>query len=64
MWKWQSQAPRGSARFAAAAPPARVQARRYDGMAHELFNEPDRARVLADLTDWLARLPTAARSPA
>jgi len=57
-------APRGSASFAAAAPPARVQARRYDGMAHEIFNEPDRARVLADLTDWLARLPTAARSPA
>lgn len=57
-------APRGSARFAAAAPPAWVQARRYDGMAHELFNEPDRARVLADLSDWLARLPPAARSPA
>ncbi len=57
-------APRGSASFAADAPPAWVQARRYDGMAHEIFNEPDRARVLADLTDWLARLPTAARSPA
>jgi len=52
------------AAIAAAAPPAHLQARRYDGMAHEIFNEPDRARVLADLTDWLARLPTAARSPA
>jgi alpha-beta hydrolase superfamily lysophospholipase len=57
-------APRGSAGFAAAAPPAWVQVQRYDGMAHEIFNEPDRAQVLADLTDWLARLPTAARSPA
>lgn len=57
-------APRGSAGFAAAAPPAWVQAQRYDGMAHEIFNEPDRAQVLADLTDWLARFPTAARSPA
>lgn len=57
-------APRGSAGFAAAAPPAWVQVRRYDGMAHEIFNEPDRAQVLADLSDWLARFPTAARSPA
>jgi alpha-beta hydrolase superfamily lysophospholipase len=57
-------APGGSASFATAAPPAWVQAQRYDGMAHEIFNEPERARVLADLTDWLARLPTAARSPA
>ena len=31
-----------------------LQARRYDHMAHELFNEPDRARPLADLSDWLA----------
>ena len=57
-------APRGSASFATAAPPAWVQVQRYDGMAHEIFNEPDWARVLADLTDWLACLPTAARSPA
>ena len=50
-------APRGSDAFAAAAPPARVTARRYDGMAHEIFNEPDRTRVLADLDHWLAQLP-------
>lgn len=50
-------APRGSDAFAAAAPPARVSARRYDGMAHEIFNEPDQARVLADLGTWLAALP-------
>ena len=47
-------APRGSDAFAAAAPADRLQARRYDHMAHELFNEPDRARPLADLSDWLA----------
>jgi alpha-beta hydrolase superfamily lysophospholipase len=23
-------------------------------MAHEIFNEPDQARVLADLSTWLA----------
>ena len=46
-------APRGSAAFAAAAPPAVLQAQRYDGFAHELFNEPGQARVLADLTTWL-----------
>lgn len=47
-------APRGSDAFAAAAPPTVVNARRYDGMAHEIFNEPDQARVLADLSHWLA----------
>jgi alpha-beta hydrolase superfamily lysophospholipase len=50
-------APRGSDAFAAAAPPARVTARRYDGLSHEIFNEPDQARVLADLSTWLAALP-------
>ncbi|MDT7833863.1 alpha/beta hydrolase [Aquabacterium sp. OR-4] len=46
-------APRGSAAFAAAAPAARVQATAYPGLAHEIFNEPEQARVLADLTTWL-----------
>ena len=46
-------APRGSDAFAAAAPPAVLQAQRYDGFAHEIFNEPGQARVLADLTTWL-----------
>lgn len=50
-------APRGSAAFAATVPPALLRARRYDGMAHEIFNEPDQARVLADLSHWLATLP-------
>ena len=27
--------------------------RRYDGLFHEIFNEPERDRVFADLEDWL-----------
>ncbi|MBL8352295.1 MAG: lysophospholipase [Burkholderiaceae bacterium] len=54
-------APRGSAAFAAAAPAEVVQVHRYDGFAHEIFNEPDQGRVLADLAAWLrARWPAAA----
>jgi alpha-beta hydrolase superfamily lysophospholipase len=47
-------APRGSDAFAAAAPPAVLQAHRYDGFAHEIFNEPGQARVLSDLAAWLS----------
>jgi acylglycerol lipase len=33
--------------------------RRYDGLYHELLNEPEREQVLADVADWLdARLAT------
>lgn len=36
---------------------AEVTFRAYPGLRHELFNEPDRARPLADLVEWLeARL--------
>ena len=47
-------APRGSDAFAAAAPAALLQAHRYDGFAHAIFNEPDQARVPADLSAWLS----------
>lgn len=47
-------APAGSAAFAAAAPPAVVQVQRYEGLAHEIYNEPEQARVLDDLAGWLA----------
>jgi len=47
-------APRGSDAFAAAAPPAVVQARRFEGWSHELFNEPQQALALDTLTLWLA----------
>jgi alpha-beta hydrolase superfamily lysophospholipase len=50
-------APRGSRAFALAAPPAWVQARCYDGLAHEIFNEPEQAAVLADLGAWLSSQP-------
>ena len=49
-------APRGSAAFAAAAPRAVLQAQCYAGLAHEIFNEPEQARVLADLSRWLSLL--------
>jgi len=51
-------APSGSARFAAAAPQSAVSAHAYAGLAHEIFNEPEKAQVLQRLTDWLQRLPT------
>ena len=54
-------APRGSAAFAAAAPAGVLQHRRYDGLSHEIFNEPEKAQVLADLSAWLsARWPASA----
>ena len=27
----------------------------YEGLYHEIFNEPERDRVIADLEAWLAR---------
>jgi alpha-beta hydrolase superfamily lysophospholipase len=42
-------------RWLAAAPAGRVEAAFYGGLAHELFNEPDREQVLARLERWLAR---------
>lgn len=34
--------------------------RHYDGLYHEVFNEPERARVFADVLAWLAERRTAA----
>jgi alpha-beta hydrolase superfamily lysophospholipase len=48
--------PGGSDAFAAAAPVSVLRHQRYDGLAHEIFNEPERQRVLADLVAWLNRL--------
>lgn len=55
-------APAGSAAFAAAAPKAVVAAQCFDGLAHEIFNEPEQAQVLAHLAGWLGRL-SGPRSP-
>lgn len=48
-------APAGSAAFAAAAPSAVVAHHRYDALAHEIYNDPERERVLADLASWLGQ---------
>jgi alpha-beta hydrolase superfamily lysophospholipase len=47
-------APAGSAGFAAAAPKALLQARCFDGLFHEIFNEPEKGEVVAELLRWLA----------
>lgn len=60
-------APRGSRAFAAAATAAGapVHAREWAGCAHEIFNEPERAAVLAELLAWLDRvLPDPGPAPA
>ena len=57
-------APAGSAAFAAAAPAAVVQHRCFDGLAHEIFNEPERERVLKRLGDWLRVRFDTATAPA
>ncbi len=55
----------GSRAFAAAAPAALLEARAWAGLRHELFNELERAAVLQQLTDWLARqAPTSTPAPA
>jgi alpha-beta hydrolase superfamily lysophospholipase len=47
-------APRGSQAFAAAAPGAVVESHCYEGLFHEIFNEPEQAEVLARVRQWLA----------
>ncbi|RSZ55303.1 alpha/beta hydrolase [Massilia atriviolacea] len=46
--------PEGVRRFAAHLPPGLAQLHVYDGLYHEIFNELDAARPLADLRAWLA----------
>jgi len=48
--------PRGSEAFAAAAPGRCLTVHRHPGLYHEVFNEPERAEVLAQLRAWLAAL--------
>ena len=47
--------PEGAREFARAMPSGRVTLHEYDGLYHEVFNErePDRARVLGDLRNWI-----------
>ena len=46
-------APAGSAAFAAAAPPAVVDAQCWTALYHEIFNEPERDQVIERLVRWL-----------
>lgn len=55
-------APAGSAAFAAAAPAAVLQHRAWPALYHEIFNEPEREQVLAEVTGWLARHAHGARA--
>lgn len=52
-------APAGSAAFAQTAPPALLTAKVYPALSHEIFNEPEQAEVLGQLTHWLSRWPAA-----
>jgi alpha-beta hydrolase superfamily lysophospholipase len=47
-------APAGSAAFAAAAPSAVVRTQVFAGLAHEIFNEPEKDEVFEALGAWLA----------
>ena len=45
--------PAGSHAFAAVAPGNKVHTQPFEGLYHEIFNEPEQDRVLRDLVDWL-----------
>lgn len=55
MWSGQDRcvSPAGSQRLSEALPPSVCTARAYPELAHEIFNERQRAEVLARLSDWL-----------
>ncbi len=55
MWAGADQcvAPKGSAEFASLAPPEWVTSQCFEHMAHEIFNEPDRALPVGTMTRWL-----------
>jgi len=48
-------APRGSEAFASAVPANVVATQPWPDLFHEIFNEPEKAEVLAVLTEWLNR---------
>lgn len=50
--------PQASVEFAMAATQASVTLRRYDGLYHEVFNEPERSRVIQDLIGWMEEILT------
>lgn len=56
--------PAGSRKFAAAAPREALSGQELPGLFHEIFNEPERVRVIALLTQWLRRFHAAERMAA
>ncbi len=56
MWAGSDECvdPSGSEAFAAQAPATVVQRRCYEALYHEIFNEPEREQVFAQLESWLA----------
>jgi alpha-beta hydrolase superfamily lysophospholipase len=48
--------PAGSAAFAAAVPTGVLTARCFEGLFHEIFNEPEKLEVQALLATWLGRI--------
>lgn len=45
--------PAAPARWAAGAPPGRVESVTWDGLYHEMFNEPEKDRVRLQTANWL-----------
>ncbi len=58
MWGGQDRLvkPQGSAAFAAAAPRTLVNARPFNTLSHEIFNEVERQEVLNVMGDWLQQV--------
>ena len=56
--------PASSRAFAAAAPREVLSGQELPGLFHEIFNEPERAQVIARLTQWLRRFEAAAQKAA
>jgi len=51
----QATNPAGTREFYERAASADKTFKSYEGFYHEIHNEPDRARVLADMTNWLSQ---------
>lgn len=57
-------APTGSRRFFAALASSDKRLQVYDGLYHEIYNEPERAEVLTDLINWFdAHVPAQQAGP-
>jgi acylglycerol lipase len=51
--------PEGAKRFYRLAKSADKELKMYEGLYHEVFNEPEREMVIADMVAWIdARVPS------